>query len=191
MKRILLPALTLLMLFSCKQIESGNLFGKNSSNGKKVEINQGKDSESVQLDFDHPHFEDRAQELMYIREYIHVEVPLIYLKYFAVMAEKSRENYSVAGYYYSKDKAAQLDTSDLCDLILLKAVNNNMSFNSVKRNLQAWILNNRPTEKESFLEVAPQPAEVSEDDDENHSDAVPVEVDSVKDNQPQGVGRVD
>ncbi len=125
MKTILISALILTLTYSCSTKDNGN----NSKDSGEV----------TNYDFTKDQFDNRAQELTYIREYLNTKLPEILIKKFPEKMEKIQLQLITQGQDVTLEEAAKrsIHFSNQYSMLMSRFNNDNTSFKDAK-----WCLDN-------------------------------------------------
>lgn len=136
MKYTLASVVLLLTLCSCKE-------DTNIINGIKSSIHEST-SEAQKLDFNKTKFKDRAEELMYIREYIKRELPEKLMREQPKGLRDAQYYYISIGKDYTLHETAVkiIDTTKATQTIMLTVMQKQLSLNEAKKLIKNTDLRN-------------------------------------------------
>lgn len=127
MSKILKLILLVSLIQSCDKIDS--------SFNKKSKAETIKEGNEFQIDFENPNFKDRTEELIYIREYVLLKVPTIFLTKNPKRVNQRREKYATYGNYYTKEEVSKRLSKDIVTRIMSKVQYDDISFQEIKQAL--------------------------------------------------------
>lgn len=137
MKFKLITILLVLILCSCKE-------DTNIINEIKSSLNESS-SEARKLDFNKTQFKDRAEELMYISEYLKQELPAKFLREQPKAIKDGQYYYIAIGKDYTLHEVAVkvIDSIQMTQTLMLTIMQKQLSLNKTKELLKQWDLRNQ------------------------------------------------